>query len=229
MLGLLKLAPQILGAVGGIVKAVTGDDPPAEAAVSPEAMAGHIESLPADQQAAIRLRIMDHIEAMEKETTARWQARMSTEAEASVEKIRATARPEIARQAMRLIYTPRLAVIWLAALLTVEYLVGLGFELWGCSTSGAAATVITVCKALPAGVSVTAMLAGLEPVIHMIWPIVIAAMTTSAAVVTAYMGARERDKARADEMEHGRPLTSAQATVAAAGGVFAQIVRAVRK
>jgi hypothetical protein len=229
LLSLLTGAPRIIGAVAGIVEAVTGKAPPATALDSPEAMAAHVDGLPPEQQAAIKVRVLDHVETMEKETTARWAARMGMEGDAGIEKLRATARPQIALRAMRVIYTVRLAILWLLALLTVEYAVGLALALWGCDVTGEGAKAITWCKTVPASLSVTALLAKLEPVIHLVWPSVVAALLAAQAVVRAYMGARERDKARADEMTYGKPLDSTAASIAAAGGTIASIVRAFRK
>lgn len=230
LLGLLSAAPQILGAVGGIVSAVTGGDPPAAARASPEAMAEHIAALPPEQQVEIRVRVMDHIEAMERETTARWSARLGFEAAADVEKLRATARPQIALQAMAVIRVFGIVLIWAAAALSVEWLVRVGFAVWGCSeTAGPNGAVIEVCRTMPAELSVGYMLAQLGPVTAMIWPPLLASLAACVAVIKAYMGARERDKARADEMTHGKPLDSTAATVAAAGGSIANLIRAFRK
>lgn len=229
LLALLKLAPMAFSGISAIVSAVTGEDAPDAAQDSPEAMAAHIESLPAEQQAAIRLRYLEHLETMDKETSARWASRMGMEGDASIETLRATARPQIALRAMRVIYTVRLAVLWLLALLTVEYAVGLALALWGCEVTGEGAAAVKWCTTVPASLSVTALLAKLDPVIHLVWPSVVAALLAAQAVVRAYMGARERDKARADEMAYGKPLDSTAASIAAAGGTIASIVRAFRK
>lgn len=227
--GLLTAAPQILGAVSGIVSAVTGEDPPPAARTDPDAMAEHIGSLPPDQQAEIRMRVLEHIETLEKETTARWKARMDFETAADADKLRATARPRIALQAMGVIRVFAAMLLWVMAALSVEWLARIGFAVFGCSvTEGPDGLAVEVCRTMPPELSVSYMLAKLEPVTTIIWPPLLASFAACVAVIKAYMGARERDKARADEMAHGKPLSSTQATITAAGGTLAQIIRAVR-
>lgn len=229
LLGLLGLAPQIMGAVSGIVSAITGKPPPPEAAESPEGMAAHIDGLPPVQRAEVQLRVFEHVEAMERKTTERWLARMAMEGAAGAEKIRASARPRIALQAMGVIRVFALVLIWALVMLTLEWLARAGLALWGCHDSpGPDDVPVEICRQLPAGLSVTALLAQLAPVTTIIWPPLLASLAACVAVIKAYMGARERDKARADEMEYGKPISSTAATVAAAGGTIAGIIRAVR-
>lgn len=229
LLSLLSAAPSLIKAGGDIVSAVTGEAPPPEALESPEGMVKHIESLPPEQQAEIQRRLFEHIEALDKETTARWQARMDAETAADVEKMRATARPEIARQAMAVIRVFSLVLIWAVAMLTIEWLARLGFAVFGCyESTGPDGAVVEVCRQMPAGLSVTALLAQLEPVTTIIWPPLLASFAACVSVIRAYMGARERDKARADEMAYGRPIDATAATIEAAGGGLASIIKAVR-
>lgn len=221
------MAPQLIGAVGKIVGAVTGKPVPAQAQADPQAMAEHIATLPPDQQAEISVRAFEHIESLERETTARWQARMDMEAGADVEKLRATARPQIALQAMAVIRVFAIVLLWGIALVSLEWLLRAGFALFGCHDStGPDGSVVEVCRTLPAELSVARILAQLEPITTLIWPPLLGSFAACVAVIRAYMGARERDKARADEMRYGQPLDSAAATVAAAGGTLAQVIRA---
>lgn len=227
---LLSAAPSLLSAGAEIVGAVTGAPVPPEAQESPEALAAHIETLPPEQQAEIQTRLFQHVETLEKETTARWQARMDMETAAGVEKLRATARPEIALKAMGVIRVFSLVLVWAVVMLTVEWFARLGFAAWGCHDStGPDGAVVEVCKQMPAALSVPALLAQLEPVTTIIWPPLLASFAACVAVIKAYMGARERDKARADEMAYGKPINATAATIEAAGGGIASIVKALRK
>lgn len=229
ILALLTGAPQLIGAVGSIYRAVTGAEPPAEALASPGGMAAAVEALPAEQRAEVEQRAMQHAEVMGAQQTERFTALLGNEAAATVEQLRSTARPEIARNAMAVIATFRWLLLWGMAALTAEWLARIGFEIWGCSTStGPDGIAIELCKTFPPSLSVTHMLAQLEPVTAMIWPSVLAALAAATSVVRAYFGARERDKARADEMAYGKPLESTAATVANAAGALAQIVGAIR-
>ena len=230
LLGLLTALPSLFKAGGEIVSAVTGKEPPAQARQDPEAMAAHIESLPPDQRAEIQRRMFEHVEALDRNTTERWGARMAMEAGADAEKLRATARPKIAMQAMGVIRTFAFVLVWAMAALSLEWLARAGFAIWGChDNAGPDGSVIEICKTMPAELSVGYMLAQLEPVVNMIWPPLLASLAACVAVIKAYMGARERDKARADEMKHGQPLQSVAATIAAAGGGVASIIKAFRK
>lgn len=230
LLGLLTALPSLFKAGGEIVSAVTGKEPPARAMESPEAMEAHIASLPAGQRAEVQRRMFEHAEALDRNFTERWGARMAMEAGADVEKLRATARPQIALQAMGVIRTFAWVLIWAMAALSLEWLARAGFAVWGCHDStGPDGSVVEICTTMPAELSVGYMLAQLEPVVNMIWPPLLASLAACVAVIKAYMGARERDKARADEMKHGQPLQSTAATVAAAGGNLASLIRLFRK
>lgn len=151
------------------------------------------------------------------------------EAAADIEKLRASARPKIALQAMGVIRTFKLLLVWAMVALSIEWLARAGFAIWGCRASvGPDGSIIEICKTMPVELSVGYMLAQLEPVVNMIWPPLLASLAACVAVIKAYMGARERDKARADEMAHGQPLQSTAATIAAAGGGLASIIKAFK-
>lgn len=229
LLPLLGALPSLFSAGAEIVSAVTGEEAPASALASPEAMAAHIEGLPADQQAEIQKRILDHVEALDRNSTERWRDRMAMETNAEVDKLRATARPQIALQAMGVIRIFAFILVWAMIALSVEWLARAGFAIWGCSTSiGPDGLAVEVCRTMPAELSVAWMLAQLEPVTTIIWPPLLASFAACVSVIKAYMGARERDKARADEMAHGKPLSATAATIEAAGGGLAAIVKAFR-
>jgi len=82
---------------------------------------------------------------------------------------------------------------------------------------------------LPETVTLPGMLADLSPVAEMIWAPLLASFWASVEIVKKYMGVRERDKAHEYEMKNGGPLSSTTATIEAAGGTIAKIVRAIRQ
>lgn len=229
LVSLLTALPSLFSAGADIVSAVTGKDVPAAAKASPEALAAHIDSLPPDQQAEIQRRMFDHIEKLDANSTERWKARMDMETAADVEKLRASARPKIALQAMGVIRVFAFLLIWTVAALTLEWLTRAGFAIFGCHDSaGPGGATVQICRSMPADLSVANMLAQLQPVTTIIWPPLLASFAACVSVIKAYMGARERDKARADEMAYGKPLNSTAATIEAAGGGLAAIVKAFR-
>lgn len=229
LLGLLAALPSLFSAGAEVISAVTGEEPPAQALGSPEAMAAHIENLPPDQQAEIQRRFYEHAEKLDRNSTERWAARMQMETAADVEKLRSSARPKIALQAMGVIRTFAFVLIWAMVALSIEWLTRAGFAAFGCRESvGPDGLLVEICRTMPSELSVGYMLAQLEPVVNMIWPPLLASLAACVAVIKAYMGARERDKARADEMRHGKPLDSTAATIAAAGGGVAGIIRAFK-
>lgn len=190
ILPLLQFAPAILEGAGAIVAAVTGDDPPAEAGESAGAMARHISALPPDQRAIVTRELLALKSQVQNLDTQRFLAM----ADGSVEKVRATARPEIARRAMRVIETFALVfkVVFFAIVLE-----------WVVRTLSVWAGV-----PLPAGVTLPGMLSELSPVAEMIWAPLLGSFWACVEIVKKYMGVRERDKAHEYEMMNGAPLNS---------------------
>ncbi len=209
ILGLLTALPSMLSAGREIVGAVTGEDPPPEAVETPEALAAHIESLPADMQAQIRERLIRLKERLQELDTTRFLA--LTEGDA--EKVRATARPEIALQAMSVIALFGNLLKWLGMLAILQW----GMEVF-----------IVVTESTLEIPTVWDQLAKLAPVSELIWGPLVASFVACTSIITKYMGCRERDKAQQYEMVAGRPLESAQATIEAAAGGVASLIRAFR-
>lgn len=211
ILPLLKFAPAILEGAGAIISAVTGEDVPPHARQSADAMAAHIETLGPEQRAIVLRELLALKSQLQIQDTKRFLAL----SDGSVEKLRATARPEIARNAMRVIETFALVfkIVFLAIVL--EWVVRTASVWFG--------TPLPVTSSLPA------MLAELSPVAEMIWAPLLGSFWASVEIVKKYMGVRERDKAHEYEMQNGAPLNSTQATIEAAGGTIAQILRAVRR
>ena len=207
LLGALKFAPAVLSAGREIVGALTGRSPAPDA--TPEAVAAEIESLPHDQRMAATMQVMAAKARMQDLDTERFVAMTG-----SAEELRASARPRIALAAMGVVTLFARGAAVLFGIVVLD---------WG---------VRVVCGALGVhlvGVpTVGDLLAALEPVTELIWAPLIASFWAAVEVVKKYMGCRERDKARADELTAGRPLESAQATVVDAGGAVAGIIRALK-
>lgn len=208
LLAALRYAPAVLGAGREIVGALTGREPAPDA--TPETVAAEIESLPADQRMAATLQVMQAKTRAQELDTDRFYDLTS----GSAEKVRATARPRIALAAMGVVTLFAKGVMVLFCLVVADWLVRVGFAVFGVVPLG-----------LP---SAGKLVAALEPVAEMVWAPLIASFWASVAVIKKYMGCRERDKARTDEMSAGRPLESAQATVADAAGSVAGIIRALK-
>jgi hypothetical protein len=68
----------------------------------------------------------------------------------------------------------------------------------------------------------------LAPVAEMIWAPLLGSFWASVEIVKKYMGVRERDKAHEYELRNGAPLNSTNATIEAAGGTIANLIRALR-
>lgn len=211
ILSLLKFAPAILEGAGAIISAVTGEDVPPHARQSADAMAAHIETLGPEQRAIVLRELLARKSQLQIQDTKRFLAL----SDGSVEKLRATARPEIARNAMRVIETFALVFKIVFFAIVLEWVVR--------SASVCFGTPLPVTSSLPA------MLAELSPVAEMIWAPLLGSFWASVEIVKKYMGVRERDKAHEYEMQNGAPLNSTQATIEAAGGTIAQILRAVRR
>ncbi|MDG2269117.1 MAG: hypothetical protein P8M28_01730 [Alphaproteobacteria bacterium] len=135
-------------------------------------------------------------------------------ADGSVEKIRATARSEIARRAMGVIETFALVfkVVFFAIVLE-----------WGVRTFSA-----WLGAPLAAAATLPGILSELSPVAELIWALLLGSFWASVEIVKKYMGVRERDKAHEFELRNGGPLQSTQATIEAAGGTVARILRVLR-
>lgn len=208
LLSALKFAPAVLGAGREIVGALTGREPAPDAA--PEDVAAEIEALPHDQRMAATMAVMQAKTRAQELDTDRFYELTS----GSAEKVRATARPTIALAAMRVVTLFSSMVAVLFGLVVLD---------WGVRAVCAAFGVVLI--GVP---TVGDLIAALEPVTEMVWAPLIASFWASVAVIKKYMGCRERDKARTDEMAAGRPLESAQATVVEAGGAVAGIIRALK-
>lgn len=204
----LKFAPTVLGAGREIVGAFTGREPAPDA--TPEEVAAEIEALPADQRMAATMQVMQAKTRAQELDTDRFHELTS----GSAEKLRATARPEIALRAMGVLTLFARIVAIIGVAIALEWCVRAAYAIAGVPT-----------PLLP---SIPELIAELEPVAELVWAPLIASFWVCAAIVKKYMGCRERDKARADEMSAGRPLESAQATVAEAGGSIAGIIRALK-
>ena len=226
LLGALKFAPAVLSAGTAVAEAVTGKSVPEAAKTSPEALADYVGTLPEDQQAAITEQVIAAKVRTQETDTERFKSMN----EGDADKIRATARPQIALRAMGVIETFSWAFKLLCMAVAAEYLIRAGFMMFGCETAaGEDGGAIKVCASFPESLSITSMLSSLAPVSEMIWGPLVASFWVSADVIKKYMGCRERDKARADEIRAGRSLDSTAATIEAAGGGIAGIIKAFRK
>jgi hypothetical protein len=204
-LAALSALPSLFNAGKSIYQAVTGS--PSQA-TTPEDFQGELEKLPADQRAQIEAQLTTKLQELD---TQRFLAMNDGDAE----KIRASARPEIAKRAMAVIETFAKVFKWLMMFTMGEFILRFIFALndnW----------------AYP-DISIWGMIAEAQPVTEMIWGPLIASFYASMQMVLKYMGCRERDKARRDEMIAGRPLDSARASVEAAGGAITSIIKAFRK
>lgn len=209
ILGALKFAPAVFSAGKAIFSAVTGQEPADDE--TPESLAGKIGALPPDEQA----RVMTHIQDVAAEIQAHDTERFVAMTEGDADKVRATARPEIALQAMAVIAIFGWCFRILIVATVVEWLARAGFAIAG--------------KPFPVTDSLWSLIAEARPVSEMIWGPLVASFWVCAEVIKKYMGCRERDKAQEYEIQHGQPLSSAAATVEAAGGAVASLVKAFRR
>ena len=208
LLTALKFAPTVLTAGREIVGAFTGREPPADAA--PEDVAAEIEALPPDERMAATMQVMQAKTRAQELDTDRFYELTS----GSAEKIRSTARPEIALRAMGVLTMFARAITVLFSAIALEWAVRALCAIAGASPPD-----------LP---SITGLVAHLEPVAELVWAPLIASFWVCADIVKKYMGCRERDKARADEMRSGKPLESARATMVDAAGSISGIIRALK-
>lgn len=210
ILPLLKFAPAIFEGASTIVSALTGEDVPAAAKHDADAMAAHIDTLDPE----IRAVVLRELFALKAQVQALDTRRFLALSEGNVDKIRATARPEIARSAMRVIATFALVFKVVFFAIVLEWVIRTLSAWFGLP--------------LPATLTLPGMLAELNPVAEMIWAPLLGSFWASVEIVKKYMGVRERDKAHEFEMQNGGPLNSTNATIEAAGSTIAQIVRAIR-
>lgn len=192
-----------------ITKSVAGKDDP-EAA---------FDAIKKDPQLALQLKekLLDFHLALEQEETERQKqdtARFVSMNDGDAEKVRATARPQIALRAMAVVETFATVFKWLAIATLVEWAVRTGYTLSG--------------HEFPDTVSLINLIAGAKPVAEMIWVPLLGSFWACVSVIKTYMGCRERDKAQQYEMANGKPLESSRATVQAAGGVLANVANVVK-
>ena len=210
LLGLLKFAPALFTAGKSIVEAVSGEPPPAAAVGSPEALADHISSLPQDQQAEIQRRLLDMKQRMQELDTERFVAMTAGDAE----KLRSSARPEIALQAMAVISLFGSMLKWLGLFAIGQWVV---------------TVLLILTESTLAIPSIWDELAKIGPVAELIWAPALGSLAACVQVITKYMGCRERDKAQEYEIRAGRPLDSSQATIEAAGGMVSSVIKALKR
>lgn len=199
---LLVAAPALFKGAQAIYSAVTGDEP----ADTAEELSSQIDTLPPEQ----RTRVIEGVVKLQSLDTQRFMALT----DGNAEKVRATARPEIAMQAMGVIRLFGYAISAVFLLAVLDWALKLG--------------AFYLDLKLP-GYSVWESLADASPVAEMIWGPALGILWACVAVVKKYMGCRERDKAIEAEIRAGKPLNSTNATVAAAAEGVAGIVQAFRK
>lgn len=209
LLGLLKFAPAIFSAGQSIVAAFTGEEPPEDE--TPDQLAGRIQNLPPEQQAQVITQLYALQAQIQKMDTERFVSMNDGDAD----KIRATARPEIALRAMSVVETFALIFKCLFFVTIAEWLLRSGFAVFDAT--------------YPVDASLWEMIAKAKPVAEMIWVPLLGSFWACVEVIKKYMGCRERDKAQQFEIQAGRPLSSAAATVEAAGGFVSGVVKAFRK
>mgnify|MGYP003667310978 FL=1 len=214
LLGALKFAPSVLSAGVNIYNAITGDGEALPEDAPAETVAAKIEALPPEQRRLAMVEVMKAKTRAQELDTARFVSMTAVEEGGDAEKIRSTARPEIALQAMSVITIFAKAIRLLFVVTVIEWLTRAVFALAD--------------KPFPVIDSIWDLLADAAPVSEMIWAPLLGSFWACVEIVKKYMGCRERDKAQQYEMQHGAPLHSAAATVEAAGGGIANIIKAVR-
>jgi hypothetical protein len=215
LLALLSAAPTMLQEGLRIYNAVTGKPASPEAQSKPEALADSIEQLPPAQRDQVYQQLLEARVKLQGFDTQRFLALTDGDAE----KIRATARPQIALAAMRVVTLFSQGIRLLVVATVIQWAV---LAIW---TIVAATGVKTAVPDLP---SVWKLLADASPVAEMIWAPLIASFWAAVAIVKKYMAVRERDKAQEYEIRNGSPLNSTQATIEAAGGAVSSLIRAWR-
>lgn len=208
VLSLLTAAPALIDAARSIFSDETGGEQLPQDA-SPEQVAERIEALPPEQRNAVVVRLYEHKERLQGYDTDRFKS--LTDGDAA--KVAATARPEIAKQAMAVVTMFARGISILFVVTVLEWFARL------------------VCAAAGWGfpeVSLWDLIAKAAPVTEMIWAPMLGSFWACVEIIKKYMGARERDKAQQYEIMAGRPLSSAAATVEAAGGALTGLVKAWR-
>lgn len=208
ILSALKYAPSVLSAGAQVVAALTGEEVPPEATA--EDIAAKIEALPPEQKAVA----IGHVLAAQTRAQELDTDRFKSMNDGDAEKLRASARPEIALQAMAVLtmFARGMRVLFWATV--AEWAFRLGCYFFGAEYPD---------------ISLWGLIAEAAPVSEMIWAPLLASFYASIRIIEKYMGCRERDKAHEYEIAAGRPLNSTAATVEAAGGALAGLVKAVRR
>jgi hypothetical protein len=206
ILAALQYAPAVFSAGREVFGAVTGEKP----AETPEQLAEQIDSLAPEQ----RQQITEQIIAAKVQRQTLDTQRFSALTEGSADRIKSTARPEIALRAMGMMELFSRCFYLLIIATLIQW-----FANWFLQ-------IFEIDHQLP---SVWASMAAAEPVAEMIWAPLLASFYAAIEVIKKYMGCRERDKAQEYESAAGRPLQSSSAVVEAAGGAIAGMVRAFRK
>lgn len=223
LLEALMLAPQVLNAGRSAYEMFTGEEAPE----TPEGLHEAIEMLPPEQRNQVADKIIESKLEFQRLDTERFKGLT----EGSAEKIKSTARPEVALRCMAMMEMPfrllRLVVTVIGSLLVLEWLIEASSLLFGepvymIGEDGVAVPVdgldirspLTVIKELSSFFS-------WEGILAIVGPAYLAAVT----VIKKYMGCRERDKAQEYEMQYGKPLSSAESTVVAATDAISSAVR----
>lgn len=207
LLNVLMMAPKIFETGVDIYNTVTGGN---ESFESETDLAQAIEELPPQHKELVTMKVFEaQVEYQRLDTQ-----RFVTLTDGDAEKVKATARPEIALRCMTMMETPfrmlTLIVYVLVGLLAIEWLIEAVSMLL--ADDGVGVDVNS-----PLGLLTQATTAfSWEGVLAIIGPAYIAAVVT----IKKYMGCRERDKAQEYEIKHGSPLNSANSTVMAASGVL---------
>ena len=203
LLAALTAAPALFDGARAVYNAVTGSDDAGETA---QELSQQVDALPPEQ----RDRIIASVIQLQQFDTQRFMSLTAGDAD----HVRATARPQIALQAMGVIRLFGYAISALFFLAVADWAMKIGGFYFGYQ--------------LP-GFSVWASIAEAKPVAEMIWAPALGAFWACVSVIKKYMGCRERDKAIEAEIRAGRPLDATSATVAAASEGVASVIKAWRK
>ena len=200
LLKALTLAPQLFKTGRDVYEMVTGQS--TDDIRSEEELVNRIETLPVDQQETIMLKVLDAKVKFQQLDTQRFMS--MTEGDA--DKVRATARPTLALDSMKLMLMPFLLIRWLIILACLEWVIEAVAAGFGKDVD------------VPSLFSVFANM-NIETVWPLVASVLVPAYLGAVAVIRKYMGCRERDKALQYEMQNGKPLKGLQATVHAASGI----------